>query len=368
MPSPEQEPLTTWLMQLASGKLMQQQRESGSSYGCGSSGAVVFPADLRYYCGRKWEAPVPCVSAAQGCSAAGPSGGSDSSPRSTAYHTSAPAAVVCCYLSGWQCSNCAGATAALAAGDFGQQLKDAISSLQGIAAAPWNADSSSSGQKCGFSNEQWQQLKGVTRMYHLQQPWWYETTSSTSSTLSSKGSGLSSIDQVQLAHVQQHLAPLRDVVAIREVYLQQQEEGLVWPRHDFDAMVGDALDSVVREKQQQTALQKQLQRLVVKPAAGRSSAAAADHEATDDPGSCDMEVDDEALTLLATAAEDFLVQQFRSANEFALYAGREEMLPEDVRMALVTGGYKHMVPTAAEAGSRRGVDMVNADLKQLCGL
>jgi hypothetical protein len=196
--------------------------------------------------------------------------------------------------------------------------------------------------------------------------------------------------QLQFRRVQQQLQPLKDVTAVREIYLQQQQKGPAIPVLHLQEWASDALDAVCEERQQRRRLQQQVQMLTVQhakfmektelPAAaaaaegsgrpGRTAPQASgnkddgdedddmlDHNDGND-GNDDDDDDDEvmdtasersfdteAVELLSAAAEDFMVQQFQFANQLALHAGRQEVTAADLRMALATSGYSHMLPS-----------------------
>ncbi|WIA13491.1 hypothetical protein OEZ85_007067 [Tetradesmus obliquus] len=67
----------------------------------------------------------------------------------------------------------------------------------------------------------------------------------------------------------------------------------------------------------------------------------------------DLDIEPEALDLLAAAAEDFLVQQLAAAGELAVdVAGRQEVGPGDVRTALAARGHGHMLAQLRSALQR----------------
>jgi hypothetical protein len=382
LPAADQEPLTAWLLQLAAGAWQQQQQQqqqdtfgtATTTTSSSSSVKILYPADLRLY-----------------CSGAG-------SPGSSA---------VCCFLSGMQCSSCAAATAALPVeldakldacmvGLAGLAVRAGVGAaaclLQGQQNSSSSCDNSMGGaeQLVQLTGQQLQQLMHATRLYHLQQQWWYDPAAvassrdaqgSSSDRGSSSSSGgnevlagwqsLSAVDQVQLANMQPLLQPLRDVVALREMHLQQAQDGCVWPMAHFEGMVHDALETVCAERQQQRQIVKRMQQLAAgQPGsssgsssmwpAGRSAAAAglgvASADAADDQavfgsasedgseGMMELDIEPEALDLLAAAAEDFLVQQLGAAGDLAVgAAGRQEVGAADVRMALAARGHGHIL-------------------------
>lgn len=263
-----------------------------------------------------------------------------------------------------------------------QQLAAGQSQLHGA-----NRESDDAGSELpGLSDSQLQQLLHATRLYHLQQPAWYTA-----------GGDGSTANQVQLQEVQALLQPLRDVVALREIHLQQQEASHVLPAEYYEQLVQDALLNTVRKRQQQQqqkeAVWEQLRRLTG-PSAGTSAAAAAagvtsphspssrrrasgllqaprdavmvdSTDATTDADAaaggsgeehCELSLQPDAMQLLQQAAEDFLVQQFASANRLALHAGRQDLQPQDLRLALSSSGHSHMLPEhgGGRAGTRSG--------------
>jgi hypothetical protein len=263
-------------------------------------------------------------------------------------------------------------------------------------AAGHSAYSSSSGgvsfngaeQLVQLTEQQLPQLMHATRLYHLQQPWWYDSaaaassrnaqgsssdggSSSSSNEVSAGRQSLSAVDQVQLANMQPLLQPLRDVVALRETHLQQAQDGCVWPMAHFEGMVHDALETVCAERRQQRQIVQRMQQLAAGNSgsssgpssmwpAGSSAAAAglgvASADAADDQavsvsasedGSDDMmelDIEPEALDLLAAAAEDFLVQQLGAAGDLAVgAAGRQEVGAADVGVVLAARGHGHIL-------------------------
>lgn len=371
LPVPEQEPLTAWLSGLAAGRLGQQQqqeqeqdvqqRQQGQDVNTGSRcGHVLFPADLRFYCSRTWQA-------------------NDGAPPAAITAGTACHSLVCSFLSGWQCSSCAAATAALP-GDLEAQLEACTVGLAGLpvvvnsnaavaaatagaeagqgAAAALAAGAAAAAVERVLTDAQRQELMEATRLYHLQQQSWYEGAQGSSNTSCSNLPGwqsMSPVDQVQLANVQQPLQPLRDVAALRQVALQQAQSDPVWPIGHFEGMVYEAVEAVAAQKGQQQALTRQLQQLVSPVAgglAGCSSSSIADAAAGDEEESSEdlMDIDAEAVDILAAATEDFLVQQFRAANELALYAGRQQVQPQDLHMALASTGYRHLLQQLPHRG------------------
>jgi hypothetical protein len=362
LPAAEQEPLTAWLLQLAAGawqQPQQQQDTTGSSVtgsSSSSSGKVLYPADLRLYCGT-----------------AGSSG------------------PVCCFLSEVQCSSCAEATAALPL-ELDAKLAACQAVLAGLAVKVgvgaaadvlsgqqrYSSSSSSSTPEglVTLTAEQLQQLMHATRLYHLQQQWWYDYAAAaatgnaqgSSSSSSTEAAGgwqlLSAVDRVQLAKVQPLLQPLRDVVALREMHLQQASDGCVWPLAHFEGMVHDALEQVCAERQQQRKVVQRMQQTLARESGtagpmrqgGNAAAAAAAADDAEDQAASgsaseegsddmmDLDIEPEALDLLAAAAEDFLVQQLGAAGDLAGgAAGRQEVGAGDVLMALAARGHGHIL-------------------------
>jgi hypothetical protein len=295
-----------------------------------------------------------------------------------------------------QCSGCAAATAELPgeldaklelcqAGLAGLAVREGTAAAVGILQGQQHSSGSSgaAGELLQLQAEQLQQLMHATRLYHLQQQWWYDYSKGNSDAQGSSDGGSSSsrgeaslvgcvplapVDQVQLANVQQLLQPLRDVAALREMQLQQLQGGCVWPMARFEGMVHDALEQVCSERGQQRAVVKRLQQLATAPPGGVRLAAAAgvqqsrqagsvmlsdDSEAALASGSAseegsedmmDLDIEPEALDLLAAAAEDFVVQQLAAASDLAVdVAGRQEVGPADVRVALSVRGHGHIL-------------------------
>lgn len=262
-----------------------------------------------------------------------------------------------------------------------------------------------------LSEEQLRQLATATRLYHLQQPSWYDSSSRSSnssnndSSSSSAGNSVpgctaeptAAADRAQLQEVAALLRPLRDVVALREAHLQQQQQtGCALPPELFDQTVQDVLNDVLaarrHQRQQEERVQEQLRRVLGtsavgsvprspgRPAASLGSPAGTPNrlrtgsggEGTHSPaaagrsqansgaavggaavaeGECELGLQADALQLLQQAAEDFLVQQLSGANRLALHAGRQEVGPHDLRLALLSSGYGHLLPGGPGAGA-----------------
>jgi len=411
LPDPQSEPLTAYLLQLADGSWQQEQQGAAGGSHC----RVVHPADLRVYCGVRLSAPpaaIPCSLAPAPPAVEGAAGTAGSSCAAVG------PSVSCSFLSGWQCSTCAAETAALSGAGFEAQMdacRQGLQDMQGFLTLsqpkqqgqglrPSSSSSKIAGQ--ALSEAQLEQLLQATRLYHLQQPYWYDSASS------SRGAGQSAAlpqqdkqqqqqqpswgvtDAAQLEEVQTELQALRDVVALREIRLQQHESCSVFPQEYFEQLVQDVLSDVVRQRRQdqeqflrQAQVQDQLKRLL-RPSsaaaataafglsgssgmigratgtAGSSNAAVPDQEqaeaaALEDEVLHDLQLQPDALQLLQQAAEDFLVQQLSGANRLALHAGRQEVGPQDLRLALLSSGYGHLVPgrggSRTLAGSAGGV-------------
>ncbi|KAF6255471.1 hypothetical protein COO60DRAFT_1661495 [Scenedesmus sp. NREL 46B-D3] len=159
---------------------------------------------------------------------------------------------------------------------------------------------------------------------------------------------------------------------LREMHLQQSQGGSVWPMAHFEELAHDALEQACAERRQQRRALRRMQQLAAGEPGGSAAAAwqagsaaaaagmqqdwvapagegegeAASGSASED-GSDDMsdlDIEPEALDLLAAAAEDFLVQQLGAAADLALdAAGRQEVGGGDVRMALAARGLGHML-------------------------
>ncbi|WIA33640.1 hypothetical protein OEZ86_006763 [Tetradesmus obliquus] len=146
---------------------------------------------------------------------------------------------------------------------------------------------------------------------------------------------------------------------------QQQQQGVsvfVTARHVLLGVAGNAdLSSLLLHRSGNTP---------VRPAAAAVAAAGVQQAGSavlvDDPeaalGSAseegsedmmDLDIEPEALDLLAAAAEDFLVQQLAAAGELAVdVAGRQEVGPGDVRTALAARGHGHMLAQLRSALQR----------------
>jgi hypothetical protein len=85
-------------------------------------------------------------------------------------------------------------------------------------------------------------------------------------------------------------------------------------------------------------------------AAGRNQAADSGAGAVSEDD-CELSMQADAVQLLQQAAEDFLVQQLSGANQLALHAGRQEVRPGDLRLALQSSGYGHLLPGGPGAGA-----------------
>lgn len=342
--------------------------------------------------------------------------------------------VTCCFMSGWQCSSCAAHTAALAAAGLEAQLEACKSSLQqanqALAKQQGGDKHGADGDcACRLSDGLLRELLLGTRMYHLQQPSWWAAGSTNSGDLAGNaaaagassgisgqqqsqqgdGSGpkqLDDVDRLQLEQLQPLLRPLRDVVALRETHLQQQQQSSVLPDEYFAQFVHDIVGDVVRTREQEQQerevmvleMQEQLRcgtarsaealatavaaaggggaavaragsgvlcspsrganlRLsgtaAASPAAASSSSsgAGAGGDSSAEEGVPDTEMQADAVALLQQAAEDFLVQQLAGANRLALHAGRQEVGVEDLWLAMRTSGYTRLLP-----GFRAGLE------------
>jgi hypothetical protein len=272
-----------------------------------------------------------------------------------------------------------------------------------------------------LSEEQVQQLMLGARMYHLQQPAWWAAGRTNSDGPAGNASGPSSgfsgqqqqqqggvagpkqldaVDRLQLQQLRPLLQPLKDVVALRETHLQQQQHGSVLPDEYFSQLVHDMVGDVVRkreeEKQEREVMVLEVQEQLrsgrarsaealatsvaaagggvaaarsgsgvlsspsrgaslrlsgtaaaaASPAAASSSGAGAGGDSSAGEGVPDVEMQPDAVVLLQQAAEDFLVQQLAGANRLALHAGRQEVGPQDLLLAMHTSGYGHLLPGA----------------------
>lgn len=246
------EPLADWLLQLAAGNWEPAAQGASAApadeeaQGSRTSSPVLFPLDLRYYCGQRWHSSLyhdligkgdngnadsgKCIGG-QACGSSSSSSGGDSCSSS----------VVCCFLSGVQCSSCAASTARQASAGLDEQLllcQESLKGIRGITKADKShASCSDTGADiCGrekqtLLDEQLQELMQAIRLFHLQQPCWYDSNVQDTGAghigggSSSSSNGCAVVDaapwphaaQHQLLRVQQQLQPLRDVAAVREI-------------------------------------------------------------------------------------------------------------------------------------------------------
>ena len=516
LPDPATEPITAFLLELAQ-TTMQQQEELDSSTGVTSVTSssssrrwlpCVYPVDLRMYCGVTVTAPAAAQpaevkpTAGQGYStppqaphaaaASGPS--SAAAVAGTAVVFEGPS-VSCCFMSGWQCSSCAAASADLAAAGLKAQLELCRITLQSALTTPATTShyqqeqqqqqeegeegrEGDGGQASGvaarpwLSEQQLQDLLHATRLYHLQQPALDDGGSNDGSGSSMMGQAQGSaaqlaqqlrgmqlqppaartpctqphpqqqqqqqqqqgltdgdeMDAAQLQVSQSVLQPLRDVAALREIHLQQQQQGPALPAELFRQMVEDVVCDTFsqrqRQQQEQQQVREQLRRImgpgvgttpaaaagagiaggaggggvqgVSRPvfgspsrvharaaaaaggltatpaspaaaAAAGSSSSAAGVDVGDEEAVCELSMQPDALQLLQQAAEDFLQQQLASANRLALHAGRQEVQPADLRLALASSGYGHLCAGLGVAASGGRKAQVSSKRRRLLG-
>jgi hypothetical protein len=523
LPDPATEPITAFLLELAQ-TTMQQQEELDSSTGVtsvtnsSSSSSrrwvpCVYPVDLRMYCGVTVTEPA----AAQPAEAKPTAGQGYSTPPQAPSAAAAAAAegaaavfegpsVSCCFMSGWQCSSCAVASADLAAAGLEAQLERCRINLQSAVTTPATITDHQQPQQqqqegeggtqegnvgqaaraagvgylmgsChpGLSEQQLQDLLHATRLYHLQQPVLDGSGSDGGSSDVGSGSsrgqaqgsaaqlaqqlrgmqlqppsartpspqphpqqqqqqqqqgvaGGDEVDAAQLQVLQSVLQPLRDVAALREVHLQQQQQGPALPAELFRQMVEDVVCDTFsqrqRQQQEEQRVREQLRRImgpgvgttsvaaaaaagagiaggaggggvqgVSRPVFGSPSrvharaAAAGGITATplspaaavgssssgvsvgmgDNEAVCELSMQPDALQLLQQAAEDFLQQQLASANRLALHAGRQEVQPADLRLALASSGYGHLCTGLGGAVGGSGTAGVSCKRQRLLG-
>jgi hypothetical protein len=317
LPDPAREPQAAYLLELAAGNWVpapgsqpgnqqqrqqqqqqqqQQQPQAHEGQGRADAGTVcgvrssrvttIFPADLHVYCGAS--AGSSSASASSDEVLAGGSAHAAATPTPSAAEVLGSFAGEprgqCCFLCGWQCSDCAVATTALAGASLDAQLQACRASLERVQVrvpAP--------------EQQQQQQLldavMAATRLFHLQQPAWYDAGEDTQHSGDDRsGSGGDSSNpataeaavrarqaQQQLERMQQQLQPLRDVVALREVYLQQHSSRPVWPHAAFAELAADALDDVQQQMRSERLQRKRLQerlRLATRPGAAAGGAGA----------------------------------------------------------------------------------------------
>jgi hypothetical protein len=430
LPGAATEPLAAFLMDLAQGTWQQQRQQlsvqqeevqqepASGGRASGSCGGLtlLFPADLRLYCGCTVSAPPLAV----------PTESKPAAPAAAVEEEECEGpSATCCFMSGWQCSSCAAATADLAAAGLEAQLEACKQGLQQAKLALTQQH-----QQHGTSvlpEDQMQQLLTATRLFHVQQTYWFasrSTSSNSSSSLNRQQQGVSSapvldtVDSAQLQQMQPLLQPLRDIVALREAHLQQQQSGTALPAEYLHQLVQDTMSDVLtkrqEQQQQEERVREQLRRLMGPSASSAAAAAgvgggwgeggpgalrsparhlfsspgrtldrgsavpatpsAAATAAESSPGvdsevHCDLSMQADAMQLLQQAAEDFLVQQLSSANTLALHAGRQEVGPQDLRLALKSSGYGHMLPGAggrsrAAAGAAAGRAEVGSSSKR----
>jgi hypothetical protein len=352
LPSADTEPLAAFLLQLGAGdwaaqsqqqqQQQQQQQHDEPDVTQPAGRQVISPADLRAYCGRSFAA--------------------DEEGLTT---------VRCCFLSGCQCCGCAAATATLSASGLEEQLQACGASLQGlrVLSEPQQqqqqpqGEERQAGSSWALQPGQFDELLSATRLFHLQQPGWYQPYGGSSSS-ECQQQQTDAADAAQLRQLQAQLRPLRDVVALREVHLEQQDGGsYVWPIGFFDEMAEDALAvaqrQLSRQARQTEQVVQQLRRLTTTPGGtGQPPVSLPDEDEGGEGGDEDedeVELGVGALDVLQAATEDFIVQQLAAANELALHAGRQEVQPQDLRLALQLSGYgSYVQQSAVSAASTAG--------------
>jgi hypothetical protein len=239
------------------------------------------------------------------------------------------------------------------------------------------------------------------------------------------------VDAAQLQVLQSVLQPLRDVAALREIHLQQQQQGPALPAELFRQMVEDVVCDTFsqrqRQQQEEQRVREQL-RCIMGPgvgttpavaaagagiaggaggggvqgvsrpvfgspsrvharaaaaaaggltatpsspaaaaAAAGSSSSAAGVDVGDEEAVCELSMQPDALQLLQQAAEDFLQQQLASANRLALHAGRQEVQPADLRLAFASSGYGHLCAGLGVAASGGRKAQVISKRRRLLG-
>jgi hypothetical protein len=292
-------------------------------------GALVFPVDLRRYCGY---APGGGPSApAQG---SGGGGG----------------AVRCCFFSGRQCARCSGLDAA----DAGKPLAARVDACR-VSLVRYLPVLTSAVAKQGLGAAAARELAEGARLYALQRAVWYEPELSQRGGDGGSGSGREAAGLEAAAtaaaaaaavSVDALLAPLREVEALRQI---QQEQGRgawspAWAPEAFEEMAWDALEGAVRERPAAAGAD-----CASGSGGGRASLDGGGAPAAARPE--DFEFEGEALEALAAGAEALLADAFAAAQGLALRAGRQEVAPADLRAALRGAGLSHLLP-AGTPGAR----------------
>jgi len=337
-------------------------------------GPLIFPVDLKHYCGYHNSS----------------SGGSSSAKQS------------CCFFSSWQCARCIGLTQAAANQPLSERLTACRASLErylpAIAGARRAGGSSSTGGALApapaLTADQFESLMEGARLYALQRAWWYEVELQDGGSSSGSGSAAQAALAAALPSASALLAPLRDVDALRQVQAEQTATGAVsaWPAQVFEEMMVGALDAALAVPPAGGAggsgmavdgggattpplspagpslrpvpllSSPHLRAPPAPPAAsvgggGRSDAALASVAAAGE-----FEFEPEAVAALSAAAEALLAEQFSVAQGLALRAGRQEVLPADLRAALRLSGLGRLVardtPAAREEEAAAAVDRV----------
>jgi hypothetical protein len=354
LPDPAREPLAAVLAALAALRPRTAMAAGG--------GALVFPADLRHYCGYD----------------GGPGG----------------AVARCCFLSGRQCGRCAELTAAA---ERGQSLEERLAAsrasllrylpaldplpLPGSAAAAAAASSLSTSSRnsggCGplsgavprLSAEQVEELLEGARLYALQRAWWFDPELRRDDGGGGGGDDGDTLGAA-LPQLRALTAPLRDVEALRQVTEEQGAEAAArpaWAEEDFQQMALDALEDALAPHSGEGGggTGGPGSSSGRGGAAEGSSGMAVEGVGSADGGSGggtaaaalpqDYEMEPEALEALAAAAEALLTEQFAAAQGLALGAGRQEVTPADLRAALRAGGLGHLLPPSAVEEARERV-------------
>lgn len=353
LPDAESEPLAALLLQVGRDPRCLAPAAPAPGW------RLLFPLDLRYYCGG----PVS--------SAAGASPAAASSAAANA------ASARCCFLSGAQCGGCSGAHAQLegSCADLEAQLAACSASWEGVLRASSDGAPADAGRSSGLRHQLLReggallaQLLLATRLYHTQSGWWYEAPEQLAPEQAA----------ALLAH-QPLLRQLWDVAALQQVQLEQRRVGPALEGASFEAMAEDLLEGCLQE-----GAAAQAAAAGAGPAtaglqtwgsndsssamavdcggdgastspAGALAAAEGGGASTSggDGSSSKVDLSSEAIEALQAAAEQLVVEQLGLAQDLALHAGRQQVTPADLALALRSSGYGHLLAGSSEAAQQQ---------------
>jgi hypothetical protein len=284
-------------------------------------GALVFPVDLRHYCGY---AP----------------GGGPGGPGTAG-------AARCCFLSGRQCARCGALTAAAEGEPLAarvdacrKSLERYLPALTGARPGGGSGSGSGSGGTPKLGPDAAAALAEGARLYTLQRAGWHEA-----------GGGGAAAAAAAAAL----LAPLREVEALRQVQFEQGPGAFTpaWPAEAVEDMAWDALEAALAAAPAAAAAHGGGEGGNGSSGSGGGGARMSIDAPPAPPPARpeEFEFEPEALEALAAGAEALLAAAFERAQAAALAAGRQEVGPSDLRAALRAAGLGHLLP-ADTTGAR----------------